>query len=203
MIMLRKLNAVISLRSGREVNHQVGNSKEPCKFPHDFFQDSFPSRSPKIGSSNDSGDTIDGVPINFQKDLSSNSCYDQKDPQVNDPTDLSSPRDSSSPSSTEKVQKAVIPLPPFPHRLKKKDQANVDKRRETFSQVKINIPLLDAIQQMPPYARFLKDLCTTKRATNVPKKGFLTSSASSIISHQILVKYKDPGCPTISIVIGD
>ena len=96
-----------------------------------------------------------------------------------------------------------MPLPPFPHRLKKKDQAHVEKMRETFSQVKINIPLLDAIQQMPPYARFLKDLCTTKRATNVPKKAFLASSATSILSHQIPVKYKDLGCPTISIVIGD
>jgi len=61
--------------------------------------------------------------------------------------------------------------------------------RETFSQVKINIILLDAIQQMPPYARFLKELCTTKRVTGVPKKAFLTSGANSILS-QILVKYK-------------
>jgi len=75
--------------------------------------------------------------------------------------------------------------------------------RETLSRVNINTPLLDAIQQMPPYTRFLKDLCTTKRATSVPKKTFLASSTSSILSHHILVKYKDPGCPTISIVIGD
>ena len=56
-----------------------------------------------------------------------------------------------------------MPLPPFPDRLKKKDQDHIEKMRETFSQVKINIPLLDAIQQMPPYAGFLKDLCTTPK----------------------------------------
>jgi len=55
---------------------------------------------------------------------------------------------------------------------------------------------------MPPYARFLKDLCTTKKVTSVPKKAFLTSGANSILSH-IPVKYKDLGCPTVSIVIGD
>ena len=76
-----------------------------------------------------------------------------------------------------------MPLPPFPHRLKKKGQAHVENMRETFSQGKINIPLLDAIQQMPPYARFLKDLCTTKSATNVPRKAFLASNTSSILSH--------------------
>jgi len=74
---------------------------------------------------------------------------------------------------------------------------------ETFSQVKIKIPLHDAIQQMPPYAKFLKNLCTTKRATSVLRTAFLTSSASFIIFHQIPVKYRDPICPTISIVIWD
>jgi len=107
---------------------------------------------------------------------------------------------SSSPSPSEKVH---MPLPSFPHMLNKKDHAHVEKVRETFSQVNNNIPLLDAIQQMPSYTRFLKNLCTTKRATNVPRKAFLSYSASSILSHQIPVKYKDPGCPTISIVIGD
>ena len=56
---------------------------------------------------------------------------------------------------------------------------------------------------MPPHAKFLKELCTTKRATNVPKKAFLASNVSSIISCQIPTKYKDLGCPTISVVIGD
>ena len=118
---VRKINAVISLRSGREIDNQVRNSKEPCKFSHDFFENSFLSRSPKTGSSKNSGDTTDGVPINFQKDLPSNSSLDQKELQENDPIDLSSLKDSSSPSCTEKVQKPVTPLPPFPHRLKKKD----------------------------------------------------------------------------------
>jgi len=33
----------------------------------------------------------------------------------------------------EKVQKPTTPLPPFPHKLKKKDQVNIEKIRETFS----------------------------------------------------------------------
>jgi len=39
--------------------------------------------------------------------------------------------------------------------------------------------------------------------TNVPKKAFLASNLSPIISHQIPAKCKGPGCPTISIIIGD
>jgi len=195
---VRKINTIISLRSGRKIDNQVGNSKAPFKFPHNFFQNSSPS-SPVM----DSEDTTYGVPVDSSKDSPLNSSSDQEKLKENDSSDLSSPKDASSPSTVEKVQKPSTPLPPFPHRLKKKDQVNVEKIRETFSQVKINIPLLDAIQQMPPYAKFLKDLCTTKRATSVPKKALLASSASSIISHQIPMTYKDPGCPTISIVIGD
>lgn len=42
-----------------------------------------------------------------------------------------------------------------------------------------------------------------KRKTNVLKKAFLAEHVSAIIQQKIPVKYKDPGSPTISCVIGD
>jgi len=135
--------------------------------------------------------------------MPSKSSFNKEKAKKKDSTgsvDPSSAKDSSLPPSAERAHK---PLYPFSYRLKKKDQGHIDKMRETFSQVKINIPLLDAIQQMPPYARFLKDLYSTKRATDVPKKAFPTFGASSIISHQIPVKYKDLNCATIFILIRD
>ena len=71
-----------------------------------------------------------------------------------------------------------------------------------FNQVKINVPLFDAIQQVPLYAKFLKNMCTKKRKTNVPKKAFLATNISELLSSLIPVKYKDPGCPTIVCTIG-
>jgi hypothetical protein len=71
-----------------------------------------------------------------------------------------------------------------------------------FKQVQINIPFLDAIHQVPSYAKFLKDLVTIKRKTNVPKKAYLTEQVSSILQCKLPIKYKDPGCPTISYMIG-
>ena len=68
--------------------------------------------------------------------------------------------------------------------------------------MKVNIPLLDMIKQVPTYANFLKDLCTVKRGFNVNKKAFLTEQVSAIIERKTPVKYKDPGCPTISVNIG-
>ena len=52
------------------------------------------------------------------------------------------------------------------------------------------------------YAKFLKDLCTVKKGLNVDKKAFLTEQVSVIIQCKTLVKYKDPGCPTILMNIG-
>ncbi|WJZ89314.1 hypothetical protein VitviT2T_008540 [Vitis vinifera] len=58
------------------------------------------------------------------------------------------------------------------------------------------------IKQVPTYAKFLKDLCTIKRALNVNKKAFLIEQVSAIIQCKSPLKYKDPGCATISVMIG-
>ena len=58
------------------------------------------------------------------------------------------------------------------------------------------------IKQVPTYAMILKDLCTTKRGFNVNNKAFLTEQVSAIIECKTLVKYKDSGCPTVSVNIG-
>jgi len=36
----------------------------------------------------------------------------------------------------------------------------MDEMMELFKQVQNNLPLLDAIKQVPSYAKFLKNLCT-------------------------------------------
>ena len=45
-------------------------------------------------------------------------------------------------------------------------------------------------------------MCTKKRKTNVPKKVFLATNISELLSGPIPVKYKDPGYPTIACTIG-
>ena len=93
--------------------------------------------------------------------------------------------------------------PPFPQAFRGKKRVNNQTEiLEVLRQVKVNISLLDMIKQVPTYAKFLKDLCTVKRGLNVGKKAFLTEQVSVIIQSKTPVKYKDPGCPTISVNIG-
>ena len=93
--------------------------------------------------------------------------------------------------------------PPFPQALRiKKKILNQAEIWEVLRQVKVNIPLLDMIKQVPTYAKFLKDLCTVKKGLGIEKKAFLTEQVSAIIQSKTPVKYKDPGSPTISVNIG-
>ena len=91
----------------------------------------------------------------------------------------------------------------FPQALRgKKGIRNASEILKVLRQVKVNIPLLYMIKQVPTYAKLLKDLCTIKRGLNVNKKAFLTEQVSVIIQCKSPLKYKDPGCPTISVMIG-
>ena len=81
----------------------------------------------------------------------------------------------------EDMMKKSMP-PPFPQELRsKKKMSNQTEILEVLRQVKVNIPLLDMIKQVPTYAKFLKDLCMVKRLLNIDKKAFLTEQVSSII----------------------
>ncbi|RVW28992.1 Retrovirus-related Pol polyprotein from transposon 297 [Vitis vinifera] len=102
----------------------------------------------------------------------------------------------------EGMMKKHMP-PPFPQALRgKKPIKNASEILDVLRQVKVNIPLLDMIKQVPTYAKFLKNLCTVKRGLNVTKQAFLTEQVSAIIQCKSPIKYKDPGCPTISVNIG-
>ena len=68
--------------------------------------------------------------------------------------------------SEEPVKKNMPP--PFPQELRgKKIIPNQAEIWEVLRQVKVNIPLLDMIKQVPTYAKFLKDPCTVKKGLGI------------------------------------
>ena len=70
------------------------------------------------------------------------------------------------------MKKNMPPL--FPQALRGKAKiTNQTEIWEVLRQVKVNIPLLDMIKQVPTYAKILKDLCTVKRGLGIEKKAFL------------------------------
>ncbi|KAH9780933.1 hypothetical protein KPL71_008264 [Citrus sinensis] len=99
------------------------------------------------------------------------------------------------------VEKGKFPSQPVPNPKRVHEVSTSSPQQH--GEVSVNIPLLDAIKQVPSYAKFLKDICTKKRNIHVQKKVFLTENVSSILQHKIPLKCKDPGSPTISCSIGN
>ncbi|XP_043807683.1 uncharacterized protein LOC122722091 [Manihot esculenta] len=78
-------------------------------------------------------------------------------------TEMTIPEQDKSASASEQSEPLII-KPPFPQRLARFKQEKEEKEiLETLRKVKVNIPLLDAIKQVPRYAKLLKELCTNKR----------------------------------------
>ncbi|XP_050895174.1 uncharacterized protein LOC127101769 [Lathyrus oleraceus] len=99
--------------------------------------------------------------------------------------------------------KPVIKLP-FPARNKKKGQhdKNFEKFLELFKKLEINIPLLGALEQMPTYAKFMKDIIS-KRRTIDTNLIILTVTCSAILQDMTIpIKKKDRGAVTIPCTIG-
>ncbi len=90
----------------------------------------------------------------------------------------------------------------FPQRSRK---PSVDKQFtrfvEVIQKIHINVPLLDAMQ-VPTYARYLKDILNNKRSLPTTEVVTLTEQCSNVILHKLPEKKKDPGCPTITCLIG-
>ena len=98
------------------------------------------------------------------------------------------------------------PVPPFPSRLRnnnsKVEEANQDIL-DIFRKVEIDIPLLDALKQVPCYTKFLKELCISKCKMKGDEKVSARENASAVLQKKLPTKCKDPCMFLISCKIGN
>ncbi|KAM2910320.1 hypothetical protein FF1_003197 [Malus domestica] len=119
------------------------------------------------------------------------------------------PKHSNSANTGKKgpipVNSNVIPPDvPFPSRfLQSKNEEEAKDVLETFRKVQVNIPLLDAIKQIPKYAKFLKKLCTTRKRFREKEVVHVSENVSAMLQRKLPPKCKDPGSFTIPCVIGN
>ena len=117
---------------------------------------------------------------------------------------VSQPRALEQPDFGEKSTQVVTPPPPFPSRLaKSKKQEQEQEILDTFRKVEVNIPLLDAIKQIPRYAKFLKELCTGKKKLKGNEKVHMGENVSAVLQKKLPPKCKDPGMFTVPCKIGN
>ncbi|CAM8890221.1 unnamed protein product [Rhodiola kirilowii] len=113
------------------------------------------------------------------------------------------PVPATSPVPRTETSKISDALPfPVPARVPKQHVMDEDVF-ELFSKVKINIPLLEAIKQIPRYAKFLKELCTNRRRSARYDQELMSRNVSTVIQRKVTPKCGDPGTYTIPCTIGN
>ena len=70
-----------------------------------------------------------------------------------------------------------------------------------LKQLSINVPLVEALEQMPGYAKFMKDLVTKKRTVTFEANDRL-QHCSAIATRSLVQKKEDPGAFTIPCIVG-
>ncbi|KAM2932191.1 hypothetical protein FF1_040289 [Malus domestica] len=120
------------------------------------------------------------------------------------------PSKTSHPSTSGKIVPNVVisntnlPNVPFPRIFaqSKKEESEKDIL-DTFRKVQVNIPLLDAIKQVPRYAKFLKELCTTRKRISNKEVVKVSENVSAVLQRKLPPKCKDPWSFTIPCIIGN
>ena len=100
------------------------------------------------------------------------------------------------------IEKKFIVL--YPQRLRKnKLDKQFSKFMDIFKKLHINIPFTEELEQMPGYAKFMKDILSKKRKLGDYETMALSEECSDIIQKKLAPQLKDPGSFTIPCAIGN
>ena len=93
---------------------------------------------------------------------------------------------------------------PFPQRFqKKKIDAQFSKFLDIFKKLEINLPFAEALEQMPKYAKFMKDVLSKKKRYGDYEVVALTEECSTALQRKLPQKLKDPGSFSIPCHLGN
>ena len=82
----------------------------------------------------------------------------------------------------KKKAQAYTPAVPFPQRLQKaRREEQFSKFLDIFKKIEINIPFAEAINQMPNYEKFLKEILSKKRKIAEEEIVNLIATCSAVI----------------------
>nr|KYP40388.1 hypothetical protein KK1_038280 [Cajanus cajan] len=93
---------------------------------------------------------------------------------------------------------------PYPYAPSKKEKERQFLRfMDIIKKLQINIPFTEAMEQMPTYARFMKEFLTKKRRILEEETMELEAGCSAIIQKSLPLKSRDPGSFPLPVSIGN
>ncbi|XP_073137420.1 uncharacterized protein [Henckelia pumila] len=172
-------NALTNQQRGAFPSNTEVNPIEQCKAITLRSEKEFGVNDPKVV---DDEDRVEEIEVELKKSASKN-------------------------SSNPVVVSEKIPVPksilPYPQRFKKKAlDEQYSKFLDIFKKIRINIPFVDALNKMPQYENFMKDVMSRKRKLKEFEMVKLTEEYNAILQKKLPQKLKDPGSFTIPCIIG-
>ncbi|XP_019235480.1 PREDICTED: uncharacterized protein LOC109215821 [Nicotiana attenuata] len=107
-------------------------------------------------------------------------------------------QEEESEQRVEVEEPSVVEVEKIPDELKVQKENREEVKEK---QLAVNIPFVEAFQEIPGFAKYLKDLITKKRTTKNEVVN-MTHRVSSIIATTLVQKKEDPGAFTIPCTIG-
>ncbi|XP_049368331.1 uncharacterized protein LOC125833225 [Solanum verrucosum] len=124
--------------------------------------------------------------------------------QNDDVIEVNGESENATEKEAEITQKGVPmprPPPPFPQRLvKKTEEGKYLRFISMLKPLSINVPLIEALEKLSGYAKFMKDLVTKKRAVSFEDDDKL-QHCTAIATRSLVQKNEDPGAFTIPCTI--
>ncbi|CAH9109654.1 unnamed protein product [Cuscuta europaea] len=138
--------------------------------------------------------------------LSSEATWKEVDQEIKevDPEEEVQPEDGVTTAKLPPLS-SYEPVAPFPEALRETKRPEKDSDiYETFAKCEVNIPLLNSMKSVPRFAKFLKELCKTKRKNKLKEKQevMVSEHVSAIFQNKLPEKCSDPGMFTIPCTIG-
>ncbi|XP_042425197.1 probable basic-leucine zipper transcription factor I [Zingiber officinale] len=193
----------LTLRSGRTITEPMKN----IPIGSDYVAPAPDSHSPDLAPRNLNSESTQPV-HNSGRNTAEQISTDFGSTEQND--SQSAPISAQNVEKESQQQGTEISAPfPFPQgRIQQKKHVEEEKVREfqelvnLFSKVEVNVPLLTMIEQVPKYAKFLKDVCVHKKKLKGNELVSMGKNVSALI-RPIPQKCDDPGVFTVPCTIGN
>ncbi|GJR41394.1 ribonuclease H-like domain-containing protein [Tanacetum coccineum] len=146
------------------------------------------------------GITTRGGKTTTQDVQDNNTNVQPQEPQVVDLDKMVGSNEVLTKNQPQKINESAVqsssdvqtPLVPFPRRLRKeKEEAQQKKFLEKLKQLHVNILFIEALIQMPKYAKYLKSLLTNKSILEAACMVTMDERCSAILLNELTSKEKD------------
>jgi hypothetical protein len=186
----------ITTRSGKEIGKGIGDN---LRKEEEFFKRK--EDEEVKGSEEEAEEKNKGVLVENEKNKKEKEEKNECEGKVSKEKEDSNQKSKDKKNNQKSLTTQHLPYPQVP--TKKDKERQYARFLDIFKRLQINLPFSEALEQMPTYAKFMKEILAKKRSLNEEETIQLNASCSGIIQRTLPTKEKDPWRVTLPVTIGN